>query len=157
MEYYSRSARIFTALWESNGATNAVLDHPDLPQDYREVFSNCIRHAEPTVGTYLSKILVILQVHDARLREIVNHSGGDQHRVVNRVTLISYLYRLGELQALANQLFDFARGEEDFNATNLSWEDFRNAYGNLHFVIDDIVFGDDMNLRAFTLRRLERD
>lgn len=157
MEYCSRSARVLQVLWEANGQPpTAPLDQPDLPAGYREVFSNCIRHADPQVGSYLSTILVRLQVHDARLRDAVAE-GADAHGLrVDRYSLIAYLYRLGELYILIGNLFGFARAEAPFHSKDLNWEAFRNAYGVLDVEVDDFFIDDNMNLRAFTQRGLAR-
>ncbi|MHB1174483.1 MAG: hypothetical protein ACYCZJ_05110 [Sulfuriferula sp.] len=156
MEYCSRSARIYSALWERDGKTPLVFEHPDLPQGYREVFSNCIRHADPSVGSYLSNILVRLQVHDARLRDAIGETTKGLDRVVGKHTLIAYVLRLGELYALMGNLFGFARGEESFQAKSLTWEDFRNAYSILDLEVDEFVIDESMNLQAFTKRWIER-
>jgi hypothetical protein len=156
MEYCSRSASVLEALWEANGQPPATpLGPPDFPAGYREVFSNCIRHADPQVGSYLSNILVRLQVHDARLRYAVAN-GGAHARVTDRYALISYFYGVGELYVLTGNLFGFARGEEPFKSKNLKWEDFRNAFSLLHLEVDDIFIDDQMNLQEFTQRRLAR-
>lgn len=156
MEYFSRSAHFYEVLWEANGNAPAPLSPPDLPEGYREVFSNCIRHAEPQIGSYLSNILVHLQVHDARLRDAVAHSmNGDWH-ATDRYTLITYLYRLGELYALIGNLFGYARNEDAFKSRKLNWEDFRSAYSVLDLEVDEIFVDDDMNLQAFTQRALAR-
>lgn len=157
MEYCSQSARVLEALWEANGHQPAApLHHPDLPAEYREVFSNCIRHADPEVGSYLSMILVRLQVHDSRLRDALAQAAGVYGQGTDRYSLIAYLYRLGELYALIGNLFGFARGEEPFASKNLVWEDFRNAYGVMEVEVDDMFIDDKMNLQAFTQRRLAR-
>ncbi|OOF32629.1 hypothetical protein BZJ21_15105 [Salinivibrio costicola subsp. alcaliphilus] len=63
----------------------------------------------------------------------------------------SYLYRLGELQALVGRLFNYSRGIEKFDDSPLSWDDFKNAYGNLDLWIEEI---DD--LKGFTKRAIVR-
>lgn len=155
MEYCSRSATIYIELWNLNGQMPAHIEYPSLPPDYREVFSNCVRHADSGVGSYLSGILVRLQVHDARLRDVVSQIN-EASDPVDRHTLIAYMYRLGELYALIGNLFGFARGEQPFEDRNLSWEDFRNAYGVLDIDIEDIFISEVMNLQAFTMRALKR-
>jgi hypothetical protein len=74
----------------------------------------------------------------------------------DRYSLIAYLYRLGELYVLIGNLFGFARGEEPFHSKNLIWEDFRSAYNVLDLEVDDIFIDENMNLQAFTQRRLAR-
>jgi hypothetical protein len=157
MEYFSRSARVLEGLWEANGHPLAPpLNYPELPPGYREVFSDCIRHADPQVGSYLSSILVQLQIHDARLRDAQSHGADDHIAGTDRYSVIAYLYRLGELYVLVAKLFGFARGEEAFESKTLNWEDFRNAFGILDVEVDDIFIDDKMNLQAFTQRRLAR-
>ncbi len=156
MEYCSQSASILCSLWEQPAGTGAAMEHPELPRDYREVFSNCIRHADPVVGSYLARILVLLQVHNARLRDAINDALAQNHSAVDRHTLIAYLLRLGELYARVGNLFSFARGEEDFQDRHLTWEDFRNAYSILDIEIDDFVIDHNMTLEAFTKRWIAR-
>ena len=156
MEYFSQCANLYGTLWQSNGAASIPIQHPRLPADYREVFSNCVRHADAAVGSYLSNILVQLQVQEARLREVVANSIADPSHAVDRHTLIVYVFRLGELYALVGNLFGFARGEEPFEDRSLTWENFRNAYGILDLDVDEIFIDETMNLQAFTKRRLDR-
>lgn len=157
MEYCSRCSGIYGALWDTDGHASTPIKYPYLPSDYREVFGNCIRYADPDVGTFLSDILVQLQIHEARLRDIVTQSDAAPADVVDRFALIAYIYRLGELYALVGKLFGFARGEEAFKVNPLVWEDFRNAYGILDLDIGDIHIDENMNLRAFTERAVMRE
>jgi len=96
-------------------------------------------------------------VHDARLHSFVNQLNDNSFVSPNRHNLITYFYRVGQLEALTSNLFDFARNESGFNAASLSWEDFRNAYGNLGIWINEIEIDDTMNLEAFTKRRIAMD
>jgi hypothetical protein len=75
----------------------------------------------------------------------------------NKQNLITYFYRVGQLQALVGNLFDFARNESKFSALSLGWEDYRNAYGNLDIWVSEIHIDDQQNLEAFTKRRIARD
>ena len=120
------------------------------------MFSNCIRHADPEVGAYLSNILVRLQVHEARLRDAIGDSTSGIERVADKYSLLAYLLRVGEIYVLTGNLFAFARGEEVFRAKTLTWDDFRSAYSILDLEIDDFFIDEAMNLMAFTKRWLER-
>lgn len=157
VSYFKASASVFKAAWEFEPGGAQNLEIPVLPHEYKEVFGNCIRHAEPSVGDYLSRILVWLQVHDARLRDFVHPQGDEINISPDRYNLITYFYRLGELQALVSNLFGFARNTEDFDSAALDWEDFRNAYGNLDIWVDVIHIDDRMNLEAFTKRAIARN
>jgi hypothetical protein len=53
---------------------------------------------------------------------------------------------------LINKIFGFARGSESFDGSDLVWEDYRNAYGNLD------IWPEEVNdLQGFTLRAIERN
>ena len=156
MEYCTESARVLERLWERPSAKGNVVAIPSLPQDYREVFSSCIRHADPNVGSYLSNILVRLQVHEARLRDAIGESMKSPTGGVDRHSLLAYLLRLGELYVLIGNVFGFARGEEAFRAKTVAWDDLRSAYSILDLEIDDFYIDDAMNLVAFTKRWIER-
>lgn len=157
VEYFQASARVFKLGWESDRGSRPNFVVPNLPREYRTVFAECIRHADPKVGDYLSRILVWLQVHDTRLRSYVEQHSDEEWISPERHNLITYFYRLGELQALVNKLFEFARNMSEFDATPLDWEDFRNAYGNLDIWVNEIRIDERMNLEGFTRRALERN
>ncbi len=154
MEYCNRSAQVLNQLWEPRGVVPRNLEYPELSRDYREVMSNCIRHADPAIGAYLSSILVRLQVHEARLRDAIGETRNQ--RVVDRHTLIAYMLRLGELHVLLGNLFSFARGEGTFHQKKLTWDDFRGSYLSLDLEVDDLFIDENMNLAAFTKRWLAR-
>jgi hypothetical protein len=156
VSYFKASARVFKVGWESERGSNPNFHVPDLPSEYKTVFGECIRHAEPSVGDYLSRILVWLQVHDARLRSYAEQHSDQKWFNPDRSILITYFYRLGELQALVNKLFEFARNMGEFDSTPLAWEDFRNAYRNLDIGFNEIRI-DDKNLEAFTKRAIARN
>lgn len=156
MEYLRLSANIYVSLWNAHGRANAGFARPVLTNEYREVFRDCIRHANPTVGAYLANILVLLQVHDARMRQVLEQVGPGQEQAVTRHNVLTYLYRTGELYALLGKQFEFARGQDHFNESPLSWEEFRNAYGILRIHFEQIYIDPTSNLEAFTRRRIER-
>jgi len=156
MGYCSESARIFEALWQADGERRTPLQYPSPPQNYREAFSNCIRHSTPAVGTYLVRILVLLQVHDSRLRDATALTPNGTERVVDRHTLLAYVLRLGELYALLGGLFGFAREEEQFSSKELTWDELQSAYRVLDLETEGLYITESMNLEAFTKRWLER-
>jgi len=156
-EYFRSSASILASAWARQENENIDIARPQLPSDYREIFQKCIRHATPEVGQYLVGILVQMQVHGARMREFFRRDDGIIRINSDRSNLISYLYRLGQLQALINKNFDFARNIDPFDSKPLDWEDFRNAFGNLNIWYDHYVVDDRTNLEGFTKRAIERN
>lgn len=124
---------------------------PMLPVGYKETFSRCIESAEPAVAEYLTYMLMCLQVHNSRLQELSSSFQEGARVVIVQGNIITYLFRLSELQALTNKLFQFARGLENFDGEDINWEDFNNAYLNLDIHVEDF---DD--LEGFTKRAIER-
>jgi hypothetical protein len=155
--YFRASAELFNAAWRASATYIPNLTAPEPPQEYKPVFGDCIRHAEPHVGDYLSRILVDLQIHDARMRSHVEQYRGNTLSTLDRRNLISLIYRLGELQALVNKIFDFARNMEPFDSSPLKWDDFRSAYLGLNIRVEQISINNEMNLEAFTQRAISRN
>jgi hypothetical protein len=158
--YFKASAAIYIDAWdEAEPRTRKIVrgappEAPQLPDSYRRVFADCIRHAEPEVGEVLAKMLSDLQVHDARLRELLR-----EYRPI-RHSLFAYLYSLGVLQTRMNKLYPFARGEEGFDSIPISWDEFHNAYKNLRIHVEDyeLDLGEGVmrSLTDFTKRGIAR-
>jgi len=154
--YCKLSSILLREAWEQMADPEArrnslVAELPELQESYKEVFSRCISEASPDVADYLADILVKLQVHQSRLKELKSSFGQNGRMIWVRQNVMSYLFSLGELQALINRLFGFARGMETFDGSKLVWEDYRNAYANLDIVVEDV---DD--LEGFTQRAVSR-
>lgn len=124
---------------------------PDLPIDYKDIFRQCITFAEANVADNLVNILVLLQVNNSRLKNLENAFSPSSHTVLTQRNLISYIFKLGEIQAMINKIFDFSRGENDFDESILNWDNYRNAYSNLDFRVDTIP-----GLEEFTQRAISR-
>lgn len=155
--YFKLSASILIDAWEKAPSEELFAKYPDLPKGYEEIFGKCIMHAEPDVGDYLAKILVWLQVHDARIKDFIDNYNDSSDISPNKYNIITYLYRLGQLQGLVNKLFPFARNMEEFNQVPLEWDDYKNAYGVLNIWIDEKSIDEKMNLEDFTKRAISRE
>ena len=114
---------------------------------YKEVFSNCISEAEPRVAKHLAYILVRLQIHRSRLKSLYDEfsPGGDTVQISSNN--MSYIFCLGELVSLNNQMFSFARGKSDFDDSPLTEEQLSSTYNLLDI---DVEFID--GLKGFTSR-----
>ena len=156
--YFKSSGSLLKEAWQrakdKSGIDKTPLlePMPDQPAGYKETFSRCIEFAEPDVGKRLAYMLMRLQIHHSRLKELESSFREDGRIFISPQNIISYLYCLSELQALANRLFEFARGFEEFDGRGLVWEDFRTAYGNLGIWVEDF---DD--LAGFTQRAIKRN
>jgi hypothetical protein len=155
--YFKLSASLLKEAWERAKAKTSNLPMsttlPELPVNYKKIFSNCIKYAEPDIAEYLAYMLMRLQVHNARIEDLfesLNHRG--RTRIILSENVISYMFRLGELQALTGRTFEFARGLESFNGNALVWEDYQNAFSNL-----DIWAEEFDDLIGFTKRAIERE
>lgn len=159
VDYFEVSAVVYKEGWSAApGGVKPDFKLPKLPNEYKPVFQECIRHAPPDVGNYLSQILMRLQVHDARLRSYVSQGEDDSqfNFMPQQYNLISYFYHLGELQAMVNKLFYFARNIKEFEVDPITWEDFHTAYANLNIWEEQIRISDDFDLEIFTKRAIAR-
>jgi hypothetical protein len=111
---------------------------PDAPVEYKSVFQKCILSAESDVAEYLASIINKLQVHQSRLQSVTQDLSSDRGPSSLRINILSYLVCLGEIRALANNLFDFSRGNRLFKADALAWADYRTAYLNLGGLLDKV-------------------
>lgn len=124
---------------------------PQLPLNYRDIFSRCISLAEPEVAQYLSSILIRLQVHNSRINDLAKDFQPESITMVLTDGIKSYIYSLAQLYALVGRIFGYARGTDEFDDSALTWDDFANAYRNLDIWVDQV---DD--LEGFTKRVIER-
>jgi hypothetical protein len=131
-EYFEQSARMLKKAWAVDRTEEMDGNTPEPPRGYKSVFQECIRYAKPDVGDFLAQILVWLQVHDARLRGHVEQHADPDYVNPSRLNILTYLVRLGELQAMVNKLFPYARSMEEFDEKPLVWKDYYTAYRQLN-------------------------
>lgn len=154
--YFKSSSAVLRCFWEEMDSQAGKYigpspkDFDELPDLYKEVFSRCIEFAEPEVGDQLSFILVRLQVFHSRMESLKSSLGSTTNQLSPH-ELITYLFSLAQLQALINQLFPFARGQELFDSEPLTWEVYQNAYANL-----DLWLSDYEGLEDFTKQRIAK-
>ena len=155
--YLKQSATLYIEAYKrasnDQDRCNTPLDSalPELPNNYRAVFSNCIHSATPDVGEHLAKILSLLQIHIARLTSEYEEFNPNSNMVKIPSNIMSNIYHLGKLQALVNKTFSFARSEEDLDYSPLTRDDLVTAFINLDIEIEQIE-----DLFEFTTRACER-
>jgi hypothetical protein len=152
--YFEASASLLKQGWKAEPGSKPGIELPPLPEEYKAVFGDCIRHASPDVGDYLSQILVWLQVHDSRMRGYASQGQENGHFSPQKHNLLNYFFRLGELQAMVNKLFDFARNMAKFDSSPLKWEDFHTAYANLDIWENEIEITGGLGLEEYTKRNI---
>ena len=154
-EYFQECGAALCAAYSTAKQPQAPSQHiqpPQPPSGYKEVFSRCISLADSELAEHLSYILACLQVHHARICTLVEEQKPNSRSVFTPETVLNYIYRLGELQALVNNTFDYARGEEQFRPKPLDLNSYRTAYSNLYIHRHNI---DDLD--GFTERALKRN
>jgi hypothetical protein len=147
--YLKDSADVHMAAW--NNAPQVAI--PSAPSQYKDVFANCIRHADSDTGELLSEILMWLQVHTARLEQFIANPA--HTAAMKKINALDGLRLVGELQAKVNRLFDFARGIGELDSRPLAWDDYKTAYLNLGLHIEDLVVG-GFSLASKTKKHIEK-
>ena len=102
---------------------------PDLPEEFRNVFRECIRHADGPVAERLALVLSKIQIHRSRFLGYVDMFKPESDMVPTLGNGLNYFYDIAELYALVSMLFDFARGGK-FDDPKPTLKDFHNAYNN---------------------------
>jgi hypothetical protein len=154
--YFKQSALLYAEAYrrasnKKDGCkTPLIYPLPILPKHYRAVFRSCIHSATPDVGEHLAEILSLLQVHIARLTSEHNEFNPDSHMKKIPYNIMCHIYCLGELQALVNKTFSFARCEEDLDCSPLTRDELVTAFHNIRIETDEIV-----DLLKFTTRILK--
>lgn len=111
---------------------------PELPSEYKEVFSKCIELADPEIGDYLALILRKLQIQNSRLVSFHEKFSPDSSHVVGKSDVIGQAYDVAELQYIINKVFTFSRNSEKFARPQPSVGDFSNIFFILNFPWDEM-------------------
>ncbi|WP_353180315.1 hypothetical protein [Delftia acidovorans] len=105
---------------------------PELPNKAISEIVECIRFSNATVGDYLAKIVEELQVFHARASEASKSEYSPFH-----ATEISEINALGRTRAKINELFPYARNEENFSKAEVNQEKINKSV-ILYFGLRDI-------------------
>lgn len=132
---------------------------PTLPDGYKKVFENCIKHANPEIGNYLANILSKLQVFDARIRPkqtpTFNHV--NYVRTPNDYELIGHIFDLGELACFIFKAFSIGRGC-DTSLEYPDWEYFVSTYNEIDIFPENYVIQDsDFSLEWKTKQKIKEN
>jgi hypothetical protein len=135
--YFKQSATLYAEAYirasndedDCRTPLNSIL--PNLPRDYRAVFRSCIHSATPDVGEHLARILSLLQVHIARLTSEHDEFNPKSRMLKTTSNIMINIYCLGQLQALVNKTFSFARSEKDLDCSPLIRDELVTAFSNI--------------------------
>lgn len=123
---------------------------PKIPESIRDSFRDCISTGPEKSGKYLTEILSLLQVQHSRLELIAGDTNVGKRCSICSENIISSIYDLGEIRAMVNRAFDFARGSEQLDTSSLKWDDFYLAYKGLGIIAP----ANDKELEDLTKRKL---
>jgi hypothetical protein len=98
---------------------------PVEPTKYREVFSKCISLSDAKLSEYLAHILKCMQVQNSRISGMYSTYSGKSQTIWGTPGTLTGMVMLCELYQLINNLFSYARGEQEtFNTTELTMKTF---------------------------------
>lgn len=112
------------------GDRGEVLALPEMPQEYKTAFKECIKYAEAEEGRKLAYILESLQVHNSRVHLINDYLTGTCKTIVGHDFTLVCLLRLAELYVVTIGLFNYARNATE-NQQHTLLESFDIAYRSL--------------------------
>lgn len=139
-------------------ARAAKLDYGfvNLPDSYMEVFRRCIKYANQEVSLYLSELITKLQIHNARINDLVSNFHEDSGRIYFTSSFLDDFLYLGTILVLINKQYKFARGMSDFDNSPIIWDEYRNAYFVMNIWIEDVVDKKGVSLEEYTKKRLKK-
>jgi hypothetical protein len=109
---------------------------PDLQISFKKVFEDCIFNSDDNVGEYLANIINLLQVHQSRVEYSYNLFGINNHSVVIRTNVLTHIFNLAEIKILIDNLFGFARGEEEFSKININISEINESCRQLDYFFE---------------------
>lgn len=110
---------------------NALTANKDL-----SVIAECIKYSTTENAKQLSKYLNAIQIHNSRLKEIIDTHAKDP-AVKTQSYLLSCIFKLGSIQLMTNTLFAYARNEIDIINYPFTAKEMHTAYRNLGLVAEN--------------------
>jgi hypothetical protein len=155
--YTQQSADFYKIVWDClNNKLELSALPPEEANDYKPVFSECIKNAPPDVGEWMSEILRQIQVHHARMTLLNDDLASCNYSELDKVSLISYLKSLIELRALINRLFPFARSQANFDGSHINYGDLDSASNAVNIIAENFTVRLSATGNNFSLDQLLR-
>lgn len=121
---------------------------PKAPSRYREVFIECIRHADVDLAGHLVDILATMQIQQARLDDLYTNTPTSEP--LFRHALVHRMYDHGELMVLVNRLYPVARCLGPRQSGAFTVEEFNSAYLSARVVPESFKSMFDKSLLELT-------
>ena len=129
-------------------ATTLRSNLPSLPISYKNIFKSCIAFAEHDIGNYLALILNHLQVNHSRLEHSFFNSQNEQSStMILYINILDNIYDIAYLKVLIDNLYNFARGEDEFEETKVTIAMIKNAYHQLK-IFPEVIKGLNENTES---------
>ncbi|GED44121.1 hypothetical protein [Cobetia marina] len=141
VEYLKRCANYYKLAWEGDTFDLFL----SAPLSHRDVFQNCIRHANPEVGAYMVEFLSNLQLIDARM-QYINEYGTAPDLLMEDFLL------LGELKVMVDKILCFSRGEITVLNNHVTWNDYYSAYTTLGVSVHSIFTKNKGSLKDYVIK-----
>lgn len=118
------------------------IDLPVQPTKYREIFSKCISLADANVSEYLAHILKCMQIQNSRMSGMHSKYCGTDQTIWGTAGTLTGMTMTCELYQLINNLFAYARGEQEpFATTELTMKSFDSSVHSLNLLLylDELI------------------
>lgn len=141
-DYFKECAEVLKEAWarvanEKNHEVGAFDAHtPELPTEYKEVFKECIRHADREIAEHLANVLSKIQIHRSRFTSYIDMFKPESDIIPTLGNGLNYFYDLAELYVLLCKLLNFGRGNS-FDLSKPTLEEIENAYMNFDMFEED--------------------
>jgi hypothetical protein len=132
-EYCRESMDVYREAWPR---VSDIGDHcdtplqqivPELPEGYRKVFQDIITFEEPVVSNALADIVMKLQIHSSRMKEVVRCFQANSSRLLIPSNINNNLIVIAEIQALINRFYPYARRTDEYEDEPLDYDAYRSA------------------------------
>jgi hypothetical protein len=107
-----------------------------LPAETLEALAEFIEYSDAIDVTIVESTIRWIQIHDSRLRSIVEQNGFLGTQVVPEIALQARIIDAAVIYAGMAAVFEYARGQKSTLPLTLNWEDVRKALANMNLSVD---------------------
>lgn len=145
--YLISSASILKFAWDVKPLEATIypagtrLDPPPMPElsdSVRNIFRDCIRHGSPDIAQRLADILMHMQVSNSRVARIREELAQTLKQSGGRFDVKDNIYYAGNIQALINQTFPFARGDGELDVSEVNRDSMIEGIQSLEIGIETV-------------------
>jgi hypothetical protein len=102
---------------------------PKISDDYKLTFSRCIEYGDAQTAQFLGDLLADMQVHQARMRNVISVLSVERHSMqISVINIVSNVYLLGHLSVMVERLFPFFRRTVPLDTSPFQLSEYGSAY-----------------------------